>query len=122
RHYRLPNAEEAEKLYGKPSAEANTLDYWAGYPPNPEDTEGLHRAIHQLDSRALLLRAVGTSDSVGENGNAVYDLGGNVAEWATDSDGKPVLRGGAANMPANPKDDSLTTCPHFRGLRVVLEK
>ena len=32
---------EAAELYGKPGAGENTLDYWAGYAPNPDDAARL---------------------------------------------------------------------------------
>ncbi|GAB4234403.1 MAG: prolyl oligopeptidase family serine peptidase [Acidobacteriota bacterium] len=120
RRYRLPNAEEADKLYGDPGEAANTLDHWAGYAPNPEDTARLHEALAGLDATALL-RPVGLSDVAGEEGSEVYDLGGNVAEWTLDAEGHPVLRGGSADLPARPKDDRRQAGEAFRGLRVVLE-
>ena len=39
--YRLPNAEDAEKLYGNGESDENTLDRWAGYSLNPDDAERL---------------------------------------------------------------------------------
>ncbi len=121
RTYRLPNEEEAEKLYEEREGEENTLDHWAGYAANPEDSRRLRAEVRGLDGQAPLLREVGGFRGAGENG-AVFDLGGNVAEWVVKKDGTGALRGGSADQPADPKQRSNRAAPEYRGFRVVLEK
>ena len=91
--FRLPSEAEADTLYDKSEPGENTLDYWAGYAVNPDDARGLRQKIKELAGTAPLLRAVGRFRGTGE-GEQVFDLGGNVAEWTTGKDGAGVLRGG----------------------------
>lgn len=118
--YHLPGSDEASTLYSGNGASENTLDYWAGYSPNLDDRAGLQEAISKLPGPAPLLRPVGEFRGRGES-DPVFDLGGNVAEWTVDKDGKPELRGGGADLPAQPKAD-LTAAEAYRGFRVVREE
>ncbi len=95
--FRLPNEAEADTLYDKSEPGENTLDYWAGYAVNPDDARGLREKIKELAGTAPLLREVGRFRGTGE-GEQVFDLGGNVAEWTTGKDGAGVLRGGSADV------------------------
>ena len=117
--FRLPNEAEADTLYDKSEPGENTLDYWAGYAVNPDDARGLREKIKELAGTAPLLREVGRFRGTGE-GEQVFDLGGNVAEWTTGKDGAGVLRGGSADVPANPRLRESPAAPAYRGLRVVL--
>jgi dipeptidyl aminopeptidase/acylaminoacyl peptidase len=119
RWYRLPSEDEAEELYGKPESGENTLDAWAGYAVNPDDAARLREAAKGLGGPAPLLREVGSGRGSG-NGELVYDLGGNVAEWVTGKDGKGLLRGGSADAPADPRSD-YQAAPEYRGFRVIQE-
>jgi dipeptidyl aminopeptidase/acylaminoacyl peptidase len=116
--YRLPNAEEADTLYDKSEPGENTLDYWAGYAVNPDDARRLKEKIKELGGNAPLLREVGRFRGDGEE-DLVFDLGGNVAEWTTDKNGKGVPRGGSADAPANPRLRISPAAPEYRGFRVV---
>ena len=49
----------------------------------------------------------------------MYDLGGNVAEWAVGGDGKGVLVGGSADQPAEAKGRGALAGEAYRGIRVV---
>ncbi len=119
--YRLPGSEESGLLYGgNGSTGENTLDYWAGYAPNLDDRSRLQKAISQLPGDAPLLRPVGQFRGRGED-DPVFDLGGNVAEWTTDKDGQPLLKGGSADLPAKPKQPDLSAAEAYRGFRVVRE-
>src|SRR6202011_4054759 len=57
--WRLPYEDELKELYENREVE-NTLDYWAGYAPNPEDMAKLHAKAKQLGGTAPLLKEVGS--------------------------------------------------------------
>lgn len=116
--YRLPTAEEAHTLHGKPSKDENTLDHWAGYAINPDDTERLQSKIAELGGAAPLLQAVGRFKSRGKE-NLVFDLGGNVAEWCVGADGDGMLAGGSADQPSDPKNHRTEAGEAYRGFRVI---
>jgi dipeptidyl aminopeptidase/acylaminoacyl peptidase len=118
--YRLPNEEEAEKLYADPSEEENTLDHWAGYSLNPDDAKKLVEKLKNLPGKAALLKEVGTFRSTKEKVEPA-DLGGNVAEWTTNKEGKAKLMGGSADRPADAKQRGGTAAEEYRGFRVVKE-
>jgi dipeptidyl aminopeptidase/acylaminoacyl peptidase len=121
RKYRLPNEEEAEKLYAEAATGDNTLDHWAGYAVNPEDAAKLRAAAKALPGSAPLLRPVGQGRGVGKE-ELVYDLGGNAAEWVKGKDGKGLLRGGSADQPADAKGGPRPADTAYRGFRVVEER
>jgi len=118
RPFRLPTKAERDALGG---SGGNTLDWWAGYAPNPEDASKLHDMIARLDGDAPLLKEAGTSgDASGDV--PVWDLGGNVAEWAEGEDGTGVPAGGSADRPRDPGEDVTLALPVYRGLRVVADR
>ncbi len=53
---------------------------------------------------------------------AVFDLGGNVAEWVAAKDGRGVVRGGSADTPADAKRQTVPAGPAYRGFRVIEER
>ncbi len=115
----LPSEAEAAGLYGKVSG-GNTLDWWAGYPLNPDDARLLIDKISGLGGRAPLLKEVGTFPGDGGDGEeAVYDLSGNAAEWAIGKDGKPAAMGGSADTPADARARVSLPAPEYTGFRVV---
>lgn len=114
--WRLPNEAEAATLYGPREGLENTLDYWAGYAPNPEDASAL-RKESEVRGRGSLLREVGSFGGDAETG--VFDLGGNVGEWVELDDGKGRVFGGSADQPANSMSSSGTATADYIGLRVV---
>src|SRR5208283_5382327 len=97
--WRLPTEKEAAGWYDKKDGE-NTLDYWAGYSPNP----------------------VGSFPGEGqEDQEPVFDLGGNVAEWIATPDGKGRLEGGSADCPADARSNCRAAAEYvgFRLVRAV---
>jgi len=105
-------------LYEKREGE-NTLDYWAGYAPNPEDAARLREAAKRLNGTAPLLKEVGSFHGQGKDDEEpIYDLGGNVAEWVLTRDGKGKVIGGSADCPADAKSNC-TPAPEYVGFRVV---
>jgi len=117
--YRLPNEKEVESLY-KPRSGENTLDYWAGYALNPADAQRLDEKIKLLPGNAPLLREVGSFSGAGEEGEQlVFDLDGNVAEWAIAADGTGKTLGGSADRPADPKARFRSADAPYTGFRVV---
>ncbi len=115
--HRLGTVAELKRLYESAEGEENTLDYWAGYAPNPDDAERLAEKIAELPGSAPLLKAVGSLP--GRGAAPVYDLGGNVAEWAVAEDGGGKLLGGSADRPADAKSKGVAAAVAYRGLRVV---
>lgn len=117
--YRLPNAGEADKLYPEDGDGENTLDHWAGYAVNPDDAARLLAELKTAPGEVSLVKPCGSF--VGRGEPAVFDLGGNVAEWTLGEDGKGVLRGGSADRPTDPKAHGEAGVA-YRGFRVVREK
>ena len=116
--YRLGPEAEMEAVYQSAKGDENTLDYWVGYSPNPEDTARLQSKIKELGDGTPLLREVGSFKGVGE-GDLVFDLGGNVAEWAVGKDGGGKALGGSADRPADGKQLEAAPDPAYVGFRVV---
>jgi len=113
--YRLPTKAELTPLA---KGGGITLDYWAGYAPNPEDAARLAEAVARLDGDAPLLRDVGSyAGDAGGLPPQVFDLNGNAAEWATAADGSGVLVGGSAERPKDTRGTE--PAPGYRGVRVV---
>jgi formylglycine-generating enzyme required for sulfatase activity len=116
--WRVPNESELAGKYDKKDGE-NTLDYWAGYAPNPDDTQRLREKLKELTGPAPLLKAVGSFAGQGqEHEELLFDLGGNAAEWVLTTDGKGKLMGGSADCPADPRSNC-TPAPEYIGFRVV---
>ena len=116
--FRIPYEDEVKDLYENHSNE-NTLDYWAGYAPNFEDTKRLRELADTLPEPAGMLKEVGSFIGHGDNDDMrIYDLGGNVAEWVMTRDGKGKAIGGSADCPAAAN----TGCepqPEYIGIRIV---
>ncbi len=116
--WRLPYEDEVKDLYESRDGE-NTLDYWAGYAPNPEDAARVREKAKELSGPAPLLKEVGTFHGQGKDEEEqIYDLGGNVAEWVLTRDGKGKVVGGSADCPADAKSNC-TPAPEYIGFRVV---
>lgn len=88
RSFRLPTDKEMEKLLKASESNLpyeNTLDYWAGSRPTPDELDELQEKIVEIEETRPLFEPVGSFRPFGEAG--VYDLGGNVAEWVV-TDGR----------------------------------
>jgi len=116
--YRLPNEDEVKGIYEAARESENTLDYWAGYTPNPDDAARLAKKVEELPGTAPLLREVGQFRGHGKE-ELVFDLGGNVAEWVIGADGSGELLGGSADRAADPKAPPQHAAEAYRGFRVV---
>ncbi len=116
--YRLPGEDEAKLLADKAAASENTLDYWAGYAVNPDDLARLQQKIRELAGSAPLLKEVGSFAGTGSE-ELVFDLGGNVAEWAVAKDGTGNVSGGSADLPADALIRKRKPAAEYIGFRVV---
>jgi dipeptidyl aminopeptidase/acylaminoacyl peptidase len=116
--WRVPNKAEVASWYEKKDGE-NTLDYWAGYALNPEDSALLAKKASELSGNAPLLKPVGSFAGQGkEDEELIFDLGGNVAEWVLLPDGKGEAIGGSADQPADPRSAHAPNAAYI-GFRVV---
>jgi dienelactone hydrolase len=116
--WRVPNEKEVAVLHASQDGE-NTLDYWAGYAPNPDDTNRLREKLKELNGTAPLLKPAGSFPGQGQGKEElIFDLGGNVAEWVLTADGKGKAVGGSADCPADTRS-ACTPAAEYIGFRVV---
>ena len=116
--WRIPSESEVSDLYEKKEGE-NTLDYWAGYTLNPDDARKLAKSIAELPGSASLLKPIGSFPGDGKDDQElIFDLGGNVAEWALTPEGKGKALGGSADQPADARGAHEPESAYI-GLRVV---
>ena len=116
--WRVPSDSEFASLHAGKEGE-NTLDYWAGYSPNPDDANHLRDKIKDLPAAAPLLKPVGTFAGQGsDTEQPIFDLGGNVAEWTVATDGKGKVSGGSADCPSDSRSNC-SAAPEYIGFRVV---
>jgi len=116
--WRVPAEDESSAWYESREGE-NTLDYWAGYTPNPDDANRLTEKIKQLKGDAPLLKPVGTFPGQGQDDQElIFDLGGNAAEWVVSKDGKGKVVGGSADCPSDTRSDCKPGSSYV-GFRVV---
>ena len=115
---RLPSATEAAALHKqakKVGAKENTLNYWAGYAITPDEVPDFRRKLDEV--KTTLYREVGSFAPVKVGAALIYDLGGNVAEYAA---GGQTYGFGAYDFvdPAGEGDRSARD----RGFRVIIEE
>jgi formylglycine-generating enzyme required for sulfatase activity len=125
RTYRLPTAEELTALKKARSGSAeNTPAYWAGFTPNPDEYRRLQTRLAQHPTDALLMPVGSRPPGHGEDGHGplIYDVDGNVAEWARTDDGLRPENASALTL-KNPKANDAPAVPRrMTGLRVVREQ
>jgi dipeptidyl aminopeptidase/acylaminoacyl peptidase/formylglycine-generating enzyme required for sulfatase activity len=116
--WRIPNEAEVSALHEKKDGE-NTLDYWVGYSLNPDDATRVQKKLAELPGATPLLKPVGSFAGQGkDNEELIFDLGGNVAEWAVAPDGKGKALGGSADQPIDPRASHEPNTAYV-GVRVV---
>jgi dipeptidyl aminopeptidase/acylaminoacyl peptidase len=95
--WRLPTQVEAEALAEKAGNGGNTLDRWLGYAANPDDAKAVREAAVALS----LLLPVGSLQAQRETLDqpGLFDLDGNVAEWAIAENGQGKTVGPSATRP-----------------------
>jgi formylglycine-generating enzyme required for sulfatase activity len=86
---------------------------------NPDDASHLAEKIKEMGGTAPLLKEVGSFKGWGDD-ESVFDLGGNVAEWVIDKDGKDKPLGGSADRPADQKTEEVAPDLAYIGFRVVM--
>ena len=119
--YRLPNADEAEKLHEqaqKIAQNENTLNYWAGYDITIDEVPEFRQKLTDLDQS--MLKEVGAYKSVKVGEAPVYDLGGNAAEWYTGSNGNSTYGYSAVSF-VDDRDETSTAPAEYTGFRVIKE-
>lgn len=123
RNFRLPQMEEMQELLDKASSNRpheNNMDYWAGYSPTPDEREALLEKIDSLEVSGYLIKEAGSFRPFGPA--MIFDLWGNVAEWAIDQQGDGKIMGGSATSPADPRTETNIPPRQYRGFRVWEEK
>ena len=125
RAYRLPTPDELKKL--PKGSEENTLDWWIGYKPSPNDARSFRALANDVPGTLglpPLVRPVGTRRPgfrrVGDEVVRIHDAGGNVGEWTSDATGTLAVLGGYAYGSSDDRDTT-RVLPAYAGLRVVLE-
>jgi len=115
--YRLPKAEEADKLSKAAGPGDNTLDYWAGYSLGPDDAALLLGQVKEMTGSAPLLLPVDRFAPASEE--MVFGLGGNAAEWAVDEKGAGKVAGRSAVTAMDAPGVFLPPPSEYVGLRVI---
>jgi hypothetical protein len=125
RDYRLPTTGELKTLKNTRSGPSeNTPAYWGGFSPNPDEYRRLRARLDRQPTDALLMPVGSRPPGHGENGGGplLYDVDGNVAEWATTDDGLRAVNGSALTL-TDPKADEPPEVPlRAKGIRVVLDR
>lgn len=120
RTYRLPTEAELKALRAHAGPEENTLAHWAGYSPTPDEQQILQARIAQMPPEALLMPVGSTPPKPDPEAPLLFDLDGNVAEWATTPDGAGQAMNGYAAGIRDQKTKTPALPPAvFTGLRVI---
>ena len=122
--YRLPTQAELKALRSLAGTSENNLAYWAGYTPTPDERAMLEAGLQKATPDDLLME-VGRRPAKRTEDDAtplVFDVDGNVAEWATGEDGSGVATNASAVTVRDAKatEEAAPPSPYI-GLRVVRE-
>jgi dipeptidyl aminopeptidase/acylaminoacyl peptidase len=115
--YRLPNKEEAKSWHQKAhktGPKENTLQYWAGYEMTRTEVPLLREKLGELGA-VTLVKEAGSFQPIKIGKATVYDLGGNVAEYAVDGS----TYGYSAYDFVDPFSLVIKHPPGYTGFRVV---
>ena len=120
--YRLPTADELAALReARGGPDENTPAHWAGFSPNPDEYRRLRARLDQHPTDALLMPVGSRPAGHGDDGVGplLYDVDGNVAEWARTDDGHQPENASVLTLKA-PRAENAPEGPRWvTGLRVV---
>ena len=120
--YRLPTEGELEALRSMAGPSENDLAYWAGYAPTPDERAMLEAKLEGASPDELLMEVGGrpAKRSGGDGAPLVFDVDGNVAEWAVGEEGVGVAMNASAVTVRDAKSaEEAAPPPAYVGLRVV---
>lgn len=122
RDVRLPTVQEMKTLRKAAGDSENNLAYWVGHTPTPDELPSIRARLDAAPPDDLLMpvgsRSPGHADV--EDAPLLFDLDGNVAEWARATDGTLQPVNASAVTVHDPKAETPPASPAaFIGLRVV---
>ena len=123
--YRLPTEEELIALRKFVGIAENNLSYWLSYSPNYDEKKWVNKYLKKIMPDHVLME-VGDQPpgNINDpNGSLIFDVDGNVSEWAItkDGNGKPV-NNSALSMRDERTGELDFTPQKYIGLRIVFEK
>ncbi|NOX36093.1 MAG: prolyl oligopeptidase family serine peptidase [Calditrichaeota bacterium] len=121
RSFRLPTIAEMEQLIARAGKQENNLAYWLGYTPNLDEYQSLRERLQTWNADDLLM-PVGSRPpgNIRPNAPLLFDLDGNVAEWAIGKDESGKAMGASAVTIKDARvGDYYPVPPEFIGFRVV---
>lgn len=123
--WRLLRAAEFERIEKYAGGEENTLDWWAGYDPSPDDAAELGKQLESLPADSILLPVGSRPPGIHRRGDAqtmLFDIGGNAAELTITDDATARIVGGCAALASDDRAGKLAPPAEFVGLRVAKGK
>lgn len=120
--WRLLTATEFERLAKLAGPRENTLDWWAGYAPNPDEAAALSERLQSLPPETILLEVGSRPPHVDKHGAEqplIFDVGGNAAELVVNEDGTAKTAGGCAVLSTDKRVAEISPPAEFIGLRVA---
>ncbi len=113
--YELPTEKEFEKLLSLGKKSGNTLDFWAGYSPNPQEAESIRQYAEKNLGFESLIKPVGSFYPI----QGMYDLRGNLAEWVLSEKGQGKVMGLSCWHTSDERAAYSPPPPMLVGFRVV---
>jgi dipeptidyl aminopeptidase/acylaminoacyl peptidase len=123
RAVRLPTAQEMKRLRQTAGASENNLAHWVGHTPTPDEMPRIQARLDETAPDDLLMpvgsRPPGHTDA--EGAPLLFDLNGNVAEWArTDEGALRPMNASAVTIHEAKADVQPAPPAAFVGVRVVV--